>query len=542
MIQREEKEAYVLSDKGGMGDRKSILFPSLLFALFFVLIAITGFIQIRIVQKNFETLLKSEGETLISHIIREIDTNLEYLNYIEQSPAIITPKFLNIMVYDESIVEELFDLISTLSDRDTQKAPFKNILILKDNGMVLMKKGAPTIPSSYVSTLISRKQKTVIKMPAGKDKSLIMGAVLNGRIVFISLDEEELALLRKKLIVQEILEKEERGIHITGITIYNQNGEVFANVAVNGNKENNPLFISKTIGSRFLPDYKIKVSISKKPSYEAVRRTTLSFFSILVLVVLLGGIGIYGIFLLQKNYETKMKEMERNIALKERLVSLGKLASGVAHEIRNPLNAISLSVQRLKREFLPEKEKQEEYYNFLDIVKGELTRVNRIVEDFLHSTKAQEPYHKTNLYTLLDEVVVLLKEKAKSRNVEILNTVDHHIAIDCQTERLKQAFHNIILNGIEAIQTKGSIKILAEEHNNIVYIYIQDSGVGIKEKELPNIFEYYYTTKDKGIGLGLPISYMIVRDHGGDITVKSKEGHGTTFIISLPVIHEGMLQ
>ncbi len=541
MIQREE-EVYVLSDKGGMGDRKSILFPSLLFALFFVLIAITGFIQIRIVQKNFETLLKSEGETLISRIIREIDTNLEYLNYVEQSPAIITPKFLNIMAYDESIVEELFDLISTLSDKGTQKVPFKNILILNDNGTVLMKKGVPTIPSSYVSTLVSRKQKTVIKMPEGKDKSLIMGATLNGRIVFISLDEEELALFRKKLIVQEILEKEEKGIHITGITVYNQSGEVFANLAVNGNKENNLLSISKTMGSRFLPDYTIKVSISKKPSHEAVRRTTLSFFSILVFVVLLGGIGIYGIFLLQKHYETKMKEMERNIALKERLVSLGKLASGVAHEIRNPLNAISLSVQRLKREFLPEKEKREEYYNFLDIVKGELTRVNRIVEDFLHSTKAQEPYHKTNLYTLLDEVVVLLKEKAKSRNVEILNTVEHHITIDCQTERLKQAFHNIILNGIEAIQTKGSIKILAEEHNNIVYIYIQDSGVGIKEKELPNIFEYYYTTKDKGIGLGLPISYMIVRDHGGDITVKSKEGHGTTFIISLPVIHEGMLQ
>jgi len=518
-----------------MKDRKPVLFPSLLFALFFVLIAVTGFFQIRIVQRNFENLLKSEGEMLISHIRREIDTNLEYLNYIEQSPAIITPKFLNIMAYDETIVEELFTLISTITENNIHAVSLQNILLMDEYGKVIIKKGTLAIPEFFIQSLVSRKQKTVVKMPSGKDKSLMMGVTINGRIVFTTIDATELALLRKKLIVQEIIEKEEKGIHIAGITVYNQKGEVFATLT---NKENNLLTITKALGSRFLPHYTIKVWISKQPVYNAVRSTTLSFFSILALVVILGGLGIYGTFLLQKHYETQMKEMERRLAMKDRLVSLGKLASGVAHEIRNPLNAISLSVQRLKREFLPEKEKQEEYYRFLDIIKGELTRVNKIVEDFLHSTKAQEPFRKENLHTLIEEVVVMLREKAQLRNVEIQNMVEPGMVVECQKERLKQAFHNIILNGIEAIQTKGQVTIVAETHNNSVYMYIQDSGVGIKESELPNIFEYYYTTKDKGIGLGLPISYMIVKDHGGDITVKSQEGKGTTFIITIPCAQE----
>jgi signal transduction histidine kinase len=113
--------------------------------------------------------------------------------------------------------------------------------------------------------------------------------------------------------------------------------------------------------------------------------------------------------------------------------------------------------------------------------------------------------------------------------------VDAHIVIESQKDRLKQSFYNIILNGIEAIGQKGLIEIWTKTKDGFVDICIKDSGGGIKEAELHKIFEYYYTTKDKGIGLGLPISYMIVRDHGGDIKATSAEGHGTNFIITLPV-------
>ena len=225
--------------------------------------------------------------------------------------------------------------------------------------------------------------------------------------------------------------------------------------------------------------------------------------------------------------------MEKELELKERLVSLGKLASGMAHEIRNPLNAISLSVQRLKREFLPEEEKKAEYLTFLDIMRSELVRVDRIVEEFLLSTRAHAPFMNENLYNILDEVLTIINEKAASREVIIVNKIDKQIAIESQKDRLKQAFYNIILNGIEAIGQKGSIEIWMKEKDGAVDIYIKDSGCGIKEEELHKIFEYHYTTKDKGMGLGLPISYMIIKDHGGDIHVESGKGQETTFIITL---------
>jgi signal transduction histidine kinase len=109
---------------------------------------------------------------------------------------------------------------------------------------------------------------------------------------------------------------------------------------------------------------------------------------IFAFVVISAALSIYIIFAFERRYEKRARDIEREMEMKERLISLGRLASGMAHEIKNPLNAIGISVQRLKREFLPEEEKRPEYYRFLDIVRAELMRVNKIVEDFLLSTKS----------------------------------------------------------------------------------------------------------------------------------------------------------
>ena len=266
----------------------------------------------------------------------------------------------------------------------------------------------------------------------------------------------------------------------------------------------------------------------------------MSFVFILVLLALSGALSTFAIFTLERKHEKKVKEMEKELELKERLVSLGKLASGMAHEIRNPLNAISLSVQRLKREFVPEEEKKTEYLTFLDIMRSELVRVDRIVEEFLLSTRAHAPFMNENLYNILDEVLTIVGEKAASREITIVNKVDRKTVVESQKDRLKQAFYNIILNGVEAIGQKGSLEIWMRKKDNAVDIYIKDSGCGIKEEELHKIFEYHYTTKDKGMGLGLPISYMIVKDHGGELRVENGKGQGTTFIITLPVKQKGV--
>jgi len=515
-----------------MEDKKPLLFPSLLFAIFFLLITITGYFQIRIIQNNIETLLKSEGEILFKHIKREIEINLEYLSLIEKSPTIITPNFLNIMVYDEAIVEELYTLFHNISDKEVERLPVTNLMVIDKDGKTIMKKGVLKVPSSYIHTLKSGKQKTLIKMPTNHDKSLLMGIRVNERIVFFSLDDNELEMLRKKLIIKEILEREEKGFNIAGIRIYDEKGIPYITFY---EKRGDLFTLSKPLNSRFLPKYTVEILISKELANDIVKRTTLSFVSILLFLIISGALSTYVIFLLERRHGRKMKEMEKELAMKERLVSLGKLASGMAHEIRNPLNAISMSVQRLKREFIPENEK-EEYYEFIDIMKGELTRVDRIVEEFLLSTKAHVPFLNENLYTIIEEVTTILKEKATSKKIDIINKMDKDIHVHAQKGRLKQAFHNIILNSIEAIEDDGVVEISAEHKGKNINIYIKDSGTGIKKEELHNIFEYYYTTKDKGIGLGLPISYMIIKDHGGEIKVISEEGKGTEFIISLPAI------
>lgn len=514
-----------------MEDRKTVIFPSLLFAVFFILIAITGIVQIKIIQKNLGDLLRGQGEIFFNHLKKEIDTNLEYLSLLDTSPSIVTPRFLNIMVYDEAIVEELYNQLTELPELELRKIPFQNVVIMDEKGKILQKKGTLTVPRSFVRPLVTKKQDVFIQMPSGREPDLVMGVKTHGRIVFLDLDDAELERLRKKFIVKEIIENEGKRFDISGINVYDAKERLYLTT---GEKRENPYVFSEVLRSKYLPQYRIEILLSRATADNIFKRMAINFVLILILLLVLGALSTYATFLLQKKHASKMKEMESEIEMKERLVSLGKLASGMAHEIRNPLNAISISVQRLKREFAPGEDKKEDYDKFIDIIRGELRRVDRIVEEFLLSTKSRVPFSPEKLHDVVEDVVVILGEKARIRNVTIVNRVGQDIVVECQKERLKQAFYNVVVNGIESISTAGTVEIWSERAGKTATICVRDTGSGIKQEELRSIFEYYYTTKDKGMGLGLPISYMIVKDHGGDIKVFSEKGKGTTFMITLP--------
>ena len=167
--------------------------------------------------------------------------------------------------------------------------------------------------------------------------------------------------------------------------------------------------------------------------------------------------------------------------------------------------------------------------------------MNGIVEEFLQSTRAQAPFSQESLRDLIEEVIIIVGEKASSKGIFIENATDTGIIVECQRDRLKQAFYNIIINAIESMPDGGKIAITMKQKGPVVETSIKDSGPGINEEALSRIFEYYYTTKDKGMGLGLPISYMIVKDHGGDIKVNSAAGQGTTFTIILPKSRGGAM-
>jgi nitrogen-specific signal transduction histidine kinase len=515
-----------------MTDKKNFIFPSLLFAIFFFLIVATGFLQLRIIKNNVEGILKGEAEIVYNHIKREIDINFEYVDLLEKSPAIVTPNFLDIMISDEAVVEDLYNLMSVTEISTISNLPLKNYTVFDTKGSIIAQKGDPKVSHAELRPLIAKKQETILKMPTSKDKSLFMGMRIRDLIFFFKIDDQEMDFLRKKSVLQDILDREEKQFNVVGIHISDEKGMPF----IARNSEPIDAFVlSRPLDSQFLPGYTIEIFISKALAGDTLKKTTMSFVFILVLLVLSGALGTFAIFTLERKHEKKMNEMEKELELKERLVSLGKLASGMAHEIRNPLNAISLSVQRLKREFLPEEEKKEEYLTFLNIMRSELIRVDRIVEEFLLSTRAHAPFMNENLYDIFDEVLTIISEKAVSREITLVNKIDKQIIIESQKDRLKQAFYNIILNAIEAIDQRGSVEIWMKRKDNALDVFIKDSGCGIKEEELHKIFEYHYTTKDKGMGLGVPISYMIIKDHGGDIRVESEEGRGTIFIITLPV-------
>ena len=225
---------------------------------------------------------------------------------------------------------------------------------------------------------------------------------------------------------------------------------------------------------------------------------------------------------------TEQKKTEELLQQTEKLSVVGHLAAGIAHEIRNPLTSIKGFTQLLKDDC---------NNHYLDVMLSELNRIEKIVSDLLILAKPQfEHFETTDLKKLLEDVVTLLSTQAIMENIEIvLNFSDDEFTIDCEPDKLKQVFINIIKNAIEAMTKEG--KILVETswlNHQKVRIRVHDEGVGIPEERMPKLGEPFYSTKEKGTGLGLMICNKIIKNHHGTLTINSKVNEGTTVEIILP--------
>jgi two-component system sensor histidine kinase HydH len=234
---------------------------------------------------------------------------------------------------------------------------------------------------------------------------------------------------------------------------------------------------------------------------------------------------------------TELKKYEEEAKKAERLSALGNLAAGVAHEIRNPLNAISITVQRLKSEFEPRKD-QEEYLSFIQTVLNEIKRLDNIISQFLSLTKAQKlTIIPSDMNKLLDEVISLTEMDARSKNVQVVKNIDKLPQLKIDPDEMKKALLNMMLNGVQAMPEGGELKVQSniDDAKGTVTIRITDTGVGISKENLSTIFQPYFSTKEKGTGIGLSIAYRIISDHKGKIEVESEVGKGSTFIVTLPI-------
>lgn len=241
--------------------------------------------------------------------------------------------------------------------------------------------------------------------------------------------------------------------------------------------------------------------------------------------------------LMQRDRE--LKESQDILRRADRLSSLGLLTAGLAHEIRNPLVAIRTFTQ-----LLPERYEDAEFREgFQSLALKEVDRICGLITDLLSFARPSKPnVAQEDMNVVIDGIARILESQAKEKNVELTKDFGMNLPkVWIDKDQMKQVFMNVIFNGIQAMSDGGEITIStrvftpdADQPALFVQVEVRDTGIGIPGEDLEHIFDPFFTSKDEGSGLGLAISHQIVQEHGGYVTVKSKVGEGTSFLVNVP--------
>ena len=237
----------------------------------------------------------------------------------------------------------------------------------------------------------------------------------------------------------------------------------------------------------------------------------------------------------RKQAVEELEEAQEQLIRAEKLASIGQLASGVGHELRNPLGAIKNAIfyvrRRVARSDLAATEPR--VLEFLDIMDKEVTSANKVISDLLGFSRVAKPtVAPANIGGMIEDA---LKYVPMAENIKLTTDVDPGLPmVMVDADQVRQVFVNIILNAVEAMPEGGRLEIRARSKAQFVEVEFADSGGGIPESIIGKIFDPLFTTKAKGIGLGLAMSKSILERHGGNIQVKSEDGKGATFTASLP--------
>lgn len=227
----------------------------------------------------------------------------------------------------------------------------------------------------------------------------------------------------------------------------------------------------------------------------------------------------------------EVRDLQEKVRRSERLASLGRLAAGIAHEIRNPLSSIRGFAQFFGNRFRGQEEE-----GYAAVMIKEVDRLNRVISELLDFARPQKPHlERQNLQSILESILVLLEEELRKKKIDVEKNYETDLPlVMADHDQISQAFLNLLLNSIESMGEKGKICLsLKKVQSGAVEIVIEDTGRGIPAEDIEKIFEPFFSTKRKGTGLGLAIVHQIIEGHGGEIKVKSVEGKGTAFYITL---------
>jgi two-component system NtrC family sensor kinase len=246
-------------------------------------------------------------------------------------------------------------------------------------------------------------------------------------------------------------------------------------------------------------------------------------------------VGIFKDLRERLRMERDLQAAREALLQSEKLAAMGRLTSQIAHELNNPIYGIMNTLELLKTEIPPESKRR----RILELSLSETERLSEMLRNMLSFSKPEEETRKKiNVNELLEGILLMMEKQMKEANVKVVTRFKPEIPeIMASTNQMRQVILNLFKNAKEAMPRGGTLTVRTEKEDTKVLIRIQDTGAGIPEEIRNKIFEAFFTTKQKvkGVGLGLSVCYGIIKDHGGEIRVDSKEGRGTTFTISLPI-------
>jgi signal transduction histidine kinase len=264
--------------------------------------------------------------------------------------------------------------------------------------------------------------------------------------------------------------------------------------------------------------------------------------------------GLVAIMLTVRNLEY-LAQVESTVRYSRKLAALGRLSAGVAHEVKNPLNAMMIHLELLRQKFTarpvavgaaargravasvePPPVDPADAIQHVNVIAGEIRRLDEVVQGFLKFSRPEDlKLQPIALSTLFAEVVPIIRPEAARTGVQLVVDCDGAIEVNADSAMLRQAFLNLALNACHAMPHGGTLRIACEKlRGHRVGITVADTGIGIKPEHLNRIFDLYYTTKSGGSGIGLSMVYRTVQMHDGEIDVESTPGKGTTFTVTLP--------
>jgi signal transduction histidine kinase len=285
----------------------------------------------------------------------------------------------------------------------------------------------------------------------------------------------------------------------------------------------------------------LRVGLSMQHVQQVWRQALVALLLTSSAILVVGTLGVGVILTNQAAHFRKVQELEKAVARQERLAALGHLAAEVAHEVRNPLNAISMGLQRLQREFPPrEAAARQEFDDISAVIRNEVKRLNQTIEDFLKLARPiKVQLQVCDINGLLREFETLMQEEAQSRGIQWqVSGASQLPSLLADRGQLRQALLNLVLNALQATPPGGRVSLEADTAGQQLRLRLRDTGSGIAPQALERIFDPYYTTKAGGTGLGLPIAQQIVQAHGGRIEVSSVVGQGSTFTVWLPLAQD----